>query len=271
MLRLNDDGTTPASNPFFQVGARIGGEIGANIQKIFAYGIRNSFGLAFDPLSGALWDPENGPDPSTRSTASPPASTAAGRTSWVRLSRITEFKAIPDQCRVLRPAADSLAARPTSPIRRARRCRVCSCCPAPTTAIRCSRGSSRSRRRASASSPAGRLGRAVRRRPVRRRVAADARRRLPAALQPVRRTGAASAFSDPRLADRVADNAAKFDATESETPSLRYRLRRRDGHPDRAQRQSVRRVDQQRKHLRGSARPLNPARLLIQHAARIRP
>jgi len=27
----------------------------------FAYGIRNSFGLAFDPVSGSLWDTENGP------------------------------------------------------------------------------------------------------------------------------------------------------------------------------------------------------------------
>lgn len=28
----------------------------------YAYGIRNSFGLAFDPLTGTLWDTENGPD-----------------------------------------------------------------------------------------------------------------------------------------------------------------------------------------------------------------
>jgi len=27
----------------------------------FAYGIRNSFGIAFDPLTGNLWDTENGP------------------------------------------------------------------------------------------------------------------------------------------------------------------------------------------------------------------
>jgi glucose/arabinose dehydrogenase len=31
-------------------------------QKIFAYGIRNSFGMAFDPFSGKLWDQENGED-----------------------------------------------------------------------------------------------------------------------------------------------------------------------------------------------------------------
>src|SRR5687768_18276209 len=56
ILRLNDDGTTPADNPFFNVGTQIGGEVGENIRKIFAYGIRNSFGMAFDPLSGNLWD-----------------------------------------------------------------------------------------------------------------------------------------------------------------------------------------------------------------------
>jgi glucose/arabinose dehydrogenase len=62
IVRLNDDGTVPADNPFFQVGASMGGEVGANVQKIFAYGIRNSFGMAFDPVSGHLWEQENGED-----------------------------------------------------------------------------------------------------------------------------------------------------------------------------------------------------------------
>ena len=31
------------------------------LNKYFAYGIRNSFGMDFDPLSGKLWDTENGP------------------------------------------------------------------------------------------------------------------------------------------------------------------------------------------------------------------
>ena len=30
------------------------------LDKYYAYGIRNSFGIAFDPLSGKLWDTENG-------------------------------------------------------------------------------------------------------------------------------------------------------------------------------------------------------------------
>lgn len=62
ILRLNDDGSTPADNPFFGAGASMEGEVGANVQKIFAYGVRNSFGMAFDPLSGNLWDQENGED-----------------------------------------------------------------------------------------------------------------------------------------------------------------------------------------------------------------
>lgn len=62
ILRLNDDGTTPSDNPFFDVGGSMGGEVGANIQKIFSYGHRNGFGMAFDPLSGNLWMQENGDD-----------------------------------------------------------------------------------------------------------------------------------------------------------------------------------------------------------------
>jgi glucose/arabinose dehydrogenase len=62
ILRLNADGTTPSDNPFFAAGASLGGEVGANIQKIYSYGHRNGFGMAFDPVSGTLWDAENGDD-----------------------------------------------------------------------------------------------------------------------------------------------------------------------------------------------------------------
>ena len=62
ILRVNPDGTTPADNPFFAAGAGIGGELGANIQKIFSYGHRNGFGMAFDPFSGFLWETENADD-----------------------------------------------------------------------------------------------------------------------------------------------------------------------------------------------------------------
>jgi glucose/arabinose dehydrogenase len=53
ILRLNDDGTTPQDNRFrFQ---------GGPAADYFAYGVRNSFGMAFDPLTGKLWNTENGP------------------------------------------------------------------------------------------------------------------------------------------------------------------------------------------------------------------
>ena len=62
ILRLNDDGTAPGDNPFVAAGSAIGGEVGANIQKVFSYGHRNAFGMAFDPYSGFLWETENGDD-----------------------------------------------------------------------------------------------------------------------------------------------------------------------------------------------------------------
>ena len=62
ILRLNDDGTTPADNPFFAAGGAMGGAVGANIQRVFSYGHRNGFGMAFDPLSGHLWETENADD-----------------------------------------------------------------------------------------------------------------------------------------------------------------------------------------------------------------
>jgi glucose/arabinose dehydrogenase len=35
--------------------------MGVDLSKYYAYGIRNSFGFDFDPLTGILWDTENGP------------------------------------------------------------------------------------------------------------------------------------------------------------------------------------------------------------------
>jgi glucose/arabinose dehydrogenase len=62
VLRLEPDGSAPADNPFAAYGATVGGEVGANVRKVFAYGIRNSFGMDFDPRSGALWMQENAED-----------------------------------------------------------------------------------------------------------------------------------------------------------------------------------------------------------------
>ena len=93
-LRLNDDGSTPADNPFAAAGAALGGEVGANVRKLFAYGIRNAFGFDFDPVSGALWDEQNGDDSFTEINLVEPGANLG----WVQLmgpaERIAQFKEI---------------------------------------------------------------------------------------------------------------------------------------------------------------------------------
>jgi len=94
ILRLNDDGSTPTSNPFYKAGAFRGGEAGANLQKVFAYGIRNGFGMAFDPFSGKLWEAQNGDDTFTEINLVK----SGANLGWVQvmgpLSRVTQFKEI---------------------------------------------------------------------------------------------------------------------------------------------------------------------------------
>ena len=94
ILRLNRDGTAPRSNPFFRAGRNMGGEVGANIQKIFAYGLRNSFGMAFDPVSGDLWEQENGDD----SFSEINRAEEGFNSGWVQImgppERVAQFKAI---------------------------------------------------------------------------------------------------------------------------------------------------------------------------------
>lgn len=53
ILRLNDDGTVPADNPF------VGQE--GHSPEIFSYGHRTVLGLTFHPQTGELWETENGP------------------------------------------------------------------------------------------------------------------------------------------------------------------------------------------------------------------
>lgn len=52
ILRMNQDGKA--------VENILGGP--HPVELYYAYGIRNSFGIAFDPVTGNLWDTENGPD-----------------------------------------------------------------------------------------------------------------------------------------------------------------------------------------------------------------
>ena len=53
ILRLNDDGTAPADNPF--------SEQSEYRPEIYALGIRNALGLFVHPETGQIWETENGP------------------------------------------------------------------------------------------------------------------------------------------------------------------------------------------------------------------
>jgi glucose/arabinose dehydrogenase len=94
ILRLNDDGTTPTDNPFFNVNSGLTGEAAANVKKVFGYGVRNSFGMAFDPVSGYLWTQENGDDAFDEINRVVPGFNGG----WIQLigpsSRVAEYKQI---------------------------------------------------------------------------------------------------------------------------------------------------------------------------------
>jgi uncharacterized repeat protein (TIGR01451 family) len=94
ILRLNDDGSTPTDNPFYNASTSLTGQAAANIKKLYAYGVRNGFGLGFDPLSGNLWDQENGDDAFDEMNRV----TAGSNNGWVQVmgpsNRIAQFKQI---------------------------------------------------------------------------------------------------------------------------------------------------------------------------------
>jgi len=110
IFRLNANGTTPNDNPFADVTtdqmAQIEQQAGvtltrrqladvtANIHKIFSYGRRNGFGLAFDPMTGSLWESENGDDSFDEMNRITPGSNGG----WIQImgpsARVGEFKDI---------------------------------------------------------------------------------------------------------------------------------------------------------------------------------
>jgi aldose sugar dehydrogenase len=68
ILRVDQNGQPPSDNPF--IGVQKGKENGLDGRQqhhspmndyYYAYGVRNSFGMDFDPVTGKLWDTENGP------------------------------------------------------------------------------------------------------------------------------------------------------------------------------------------------------------------
>jgi glucose/arabinose dehydrogenase len=110
IFRLNPDGTAPNDNPFANVTAldmsqleqRAGvslspaqlNNVVSNIHKIFSYGRRNGFGLAFDPMTGFLWESENGDDAFDEMNLI----TAGSNGGWIQiigpLSRLADYKQI---------------------------------------------------------------------------------------------------------------------------------------------------------------------------------
>jgi aldose sugar dehydrogenase len=118
ILRLNDDGSTPHDNPFYELGGHpendgahtgdddgddgeqgsnigpISEEVRKNLQRVFAYGVRNSFGMSFDPRKGDLWTTENG----GRAFDEINRVRAGFNGGWIQsmgpLSRVAEFKQI---------------------------------------------------------------------------------------------------------------------------------------------------------------------------------
>lgn len=55
IFRINTDGTIPSDNPFT-------GEADTSLHLWWSYGLRNGFGMCFDPLNDELWNTENGPN-----------------------------------------------------------------------------------------------------------------------------------------------------------------------------------------------------------------
>ena len=56
ILRVNlNDGSPAKDNPFIN-------DVNTAMHKYYAYGVRNSFGITFDPITSNLWQTENGPD-----------------------------------------------------------------------------------------------------------------------------------------------------------------------------------------------------------------
>jgi glucose/arabinose dehydrogenase len=94
IVRLNDDGSAPQDNPFWGLGAAMGGEVGTNLQKVYSFGHRNGFGMAFDPESGSLWETENADDAFSEINRIVPGMNGG----WIQIagpvSRFLEFREI---------------------------------------------------------------------------------------------------------------------------------------------------------------------------------
>ncbi|MCE9559531.1 MAG: PQQ-dependent sugar dehydrogenase [Armatimonadetes bacterium] len=88
IFRMNDDGTVPTDNPFYlKTPYRA-------FDKVYAYGVRNGFGLCFDPSTGSMWTQENGDDAFDEINRV----TAGFNGGWIQsmgpISRVNQFRDI---------------------------------------------------------------------------------------------------------------------------------------------------------------------------------
>lgn len=214
VLRLNDDGSTPTDNPFFDVGTNLTGEAAANIKKVFAYGVRNSFGMDFDPLSGALWTQENGDDAFDEINRVTPGFNGGWIQTMGPVSRVDQFRSIEmtygaGNLQQLRWPPGNIASTPQQAVSR----------------MFMLPGAQYldpefSWKYALAPSPIGFVrGRGLGQFEGDLFVGASRTTLLNGFLFRFKFTADRQhfSFSDPRLADRVADNTDKFDQTESES------------------------------------------------------
>ena len=62
IIRINPLNGNPSSSNPFKNQSQNDFIDNSNLDYYYAYGIRNSFGISFDPITGNLWDTENGED-----------------------------------------------------------------------------------------------------------------------------------------------------------------------------------------------------------------
>ena len=222
ILRLNDDGSTPHDNPFFALGSLLGGEAGANLQRVYAYGLRNTFGIAFDPVSGSLWDQQNSDDAFEELNRVERGMNGG----WIQIMgpRVADRPVQADRAdaaAVGRPARRWASADPLAAVehRRLASAGVAATVLAAGVEIQRSRAQLEVRGACGRDrlSPRFRAGRGVPQRPV--HGSGDAANTLGGHLFhfDLTKNRRSIDVDDPRLKDRVADNLAKNDITESES------------------------------------------------------
>lgn len=92
--RFNDDGSVPLDNPFYGAGTAIGGNVGNTLRTVFSYGHRNGFGMAFDPVGGFLWLTENSDDAFSELNRVIPGMNGGWIQAMGPLSRLAQYKQI---------------------------------------------------------------------------------------------------------------------------------------------------------------------------------